>query len=80
MIIAAPCNKAKAGLDHSIRLYDLRHTTATMLLTDGLPINVVSERLGHASSTITLDRYIERVTYMQAQAAERMERLLGGRG
>ena len=70
----------KAGLPNTIRLYDLRHTTATMLLTAGLPVNVVSERLGHAGSQITLDRYVERVPNMQAQAAERMERLLGGRG
>jgi integrase len=47
-----------------------------MLLTAGLPVNVVSERLGHASSTTTLDRYIEKVPNMQAQAAERMEGLL----
>ena len=35
--------------------------TATMLLTAGLPGNAVSERLGHAESQITLDRYVERV-------------------
>jgi integrase len=49
-----------------------------MLLTAGLPVNVVSERLGHAGSQITLDRYVERVPNMQAQAAAQMERLLGG--
>jgi integrase len=37
-----------------IRLHDLRHTHATLLLADGVPIKVVSECLGHASVTITL--------------------------
>jgi integrase len=32
-----------------IRLHDLRHTHATLLLADGVPVKVVSERLGHAS-------------------------------
>ena len=37
-----------------IRLHDLCHTHATLLLADGVPVEVVSERLGHASATITL--------------------------
>ncbi len=37
-----------------IRLHDLRHTHATLLLADGVPVEVVSGRLGHASATITL--------------------------
>lgn len=47
----------KAGLPISIRLYDLRHTCATMLLTSGIHPKVVSERLGHATVAITLDIY-----------------------
>src|SRR4051812_37212797 len=43
------------GEDHLpvIRLHDLRHTHATLLLADGVPVKVVSERLGHANATIT---------------------------
>ncbi|WP_244277405.1 tyrosine-type recombinase/integrase [Geodermatophilus obscurus] len=41
----------------AIRLHDLRHTHATLLLADGVPVKVVSERLGHASATITLTVY-----------------------
>lgn len=40
-----------------IRLYDLRHTTATLLLSAGENPKVVSERLGHASIVLTLDTY-----------------------
>jgi integrase len=40
------------GEDHlpKIRLHDLRHTHATLLLADGVPVKVVSERLGHANA------------------------------
>ncbi|SDL83376.1 Phage integrase family protein [Geodermatophilus siccatus] len=37
-----------------IRLHDLRHTHATLLLADGVPVDGVAERLGHARATVTL--------------------------
>jgi integrase len=40
-----------------IRVRDLRHTHATILLGAGVPVKVVSERLGHATVTITLGIY-----------------------
>lgn len=40
-----------------LRLHDLRHTHATMLVSSGLNIKAVSSRLGHASVGITLDLY-----------------------
>ena len=40
-----------------IRLHDLRHTHASIAVKAGLPIGVVSERLGHASPEFTLHRY-----------------------
>jgi integrase len=43
---------ARHGLP-TIRLHDLRHTHASLLLKDGVPIKVVSERLGHASASFT---------------------------
>jgi integrase len=45
-----------AGLP-TIRLHDLRHTYATVALSSGEPITVVSRRLGHATVSITLDVY-----------------------
>ena len=39
------------------RLHDLRHVHATMLLTAGVPVHVVAERLGHADPAITLRVY-----------------------
>lgn len=46
-----------ADLGFAIRLHDLRHTHATLLLTAGVPLNAVSQRLGHASPSITLNVY-----------------------
>lgn len=46
----------KAGL-HGVSLHSLRHSHASILISEGVPIPVVSERLGHANQTITLSIY-----------------------
>jgi integrase len=61
-----------------IRLHDLRHTRATLLLADGVPVKVVSECLGHASATITLTVYQHVHPGMGRQAADRFAALLEG--
>lgn len=65
----------RAGLPR-IRLHDLRHTAATLLLLQNVPAKVVSELLGHSSVGITLDRYSHVLPSMQKDAASAMERLL----
>lgn len=40
-----------------IRLHDLRHTSATLLLSEGVDIETVSHRLGHSKASVTLDIY-----------------------
>ncbi|TFV49526.1 tyrosine-type recombinase/integrase [Blastococcus sp. TF02A_35] len=67
-----------ADLLPAIRLHDLRHTHATLLLADGVPVKVVSERLGHANATITLTVYQHVHPGMGRQAADRFAILLGG--
>ena len=52
-----------------IRLHDLRHTHATLLLKSGVPIKVVSERLGHATPGFTMATYQHVLPGMQAEAA-----------
>lgn len=64
-----------AGLEQ-IRLYDLRHTFATLALSAGVPVKVVSEALGHASAVLTLDTYSHVLPHMQDEAAARVEALL----
>ncbi len=67
----------KANLP-KIRLYDLRHTTATLLLSAGENPKVVSERLGHASIVLTLDTYSHVLPSMQKDATNKMEKLMSG--
>ena len=65
----------EAGLP-DIRLYDLRHTSATLALTVGVAPKVVSEQLGHASAAFTLDTYSHVLPHMQDEAAAKMEAAL----
>ena len=60
----------------NIRLYDLRHTTATLLLSAGENPKVVSERLGHASIVLTLDTYSHVLPTMQEAATEKLEKMM----
>jgi len=69
----------KAGLPH-IRLHDLRHTHATLMLKAGVHPKIVSERLGHAGISITLDTYSHVLPGLQEAAAERFDSLLEEKG
>lgn len=66
----------RAKLSDSIRLYDLRHTCATLLLSANEHPKIVSERLGHASITLTLDTYSHVLPSMQQAASEKLEGIL----
>jgi integrase len=68
----------KVGLNEKIRLYDLRHTCATLLLSAGENPKIVSERLGHASIVLTLDTYSHVLPDMQKAATEKLEKMLFG--
>lgn len=60
----------------AIRLHDLRHTHGTLLIAAGVPVKVVSERLGHATPTFTIETYQHVLPGMQAEAARTFERLI----
>lgn len=64
-----------AGLE-DMRLYDLRHSTATILIAAGVPLKVVSERLGHADVSLTLRTYVHVLPSMQAQATDTLRAAL----
>jgi integrase len=59
----------KAGLP-PIRPHDLRHGAATMALDAGIDIKVVSEQLGHSTTTLTLDTYTSVVKRLHHEAAD----------
>lgn len=62
-----------------IRLYDLRHSCATLLLIAEENPKVVSERLGHSTVVLTLDTYSHVLPHMQQSASARLEKLLYNR-
>jgi integrase len=64
----------------AISLHDLRHTHATLLLKAGVPVKVVSERLGHANVAFTMAVYQHVLPGMQAAAASTFAQLLGNPG
>jgi integrase len=65
----------KASLPR-MRFHDLRHTSATLLLGEGIHPKIVSEMLGHTRISTTLDLYSHVTPTMQRQAAEAFEVIL----
>lgn len=57
--------------------HQMRHTAATLMLKAGIPINVVSETLGHSSATVTLKIYAHVLGSMRQSATAAMAQLLG---
>jgi integrase len=62
-----------------IRLHDLRHTAATLARQVGVPIEVISQWLGHSSTAMTFNIYSHVLPEMQDDALARVEAALGGR-
>ena len=63
-----------------IRLHDLRHLHATLLLKAGVPVHVVASRLGHSDPAITLRVYAHVLDDQASQAAAVFERLVHEEG
>lgn len=53
-----------------IRLHDLRHTSATLLISEGCDISTVSHRLGHSKTSMTLDVYTHHLEAKDEEASE----------
>lgn len=65
-----------AGLPH-IRIHDLRHSTATLLLSMGVDMKVIQEILGHSNIVMTADTYTHVSLTMQEDAMDRWNGKLG---
>lgn len=59
-----------------ITFHDLRHTHASLLIKQGVHIKVISERLGHASVSITMDTYGHLMQNMQEDAATGLDAII----
>ncbi|OLN23865.1 site-specific integrase [Domibacillus antri] len=58
-----------------IRLHDLRHTSATLLINQGVHAKIISERLGHADIRITMDTYGHALRSADQEAADKLNDL-----
>jgi integrase len=65
----------KSGLKE-IRFHDLRHTAASLMLNHGVPVIIVSKRLGHSKVSVTLDTYGHVMSELQDEAAELIDDLI----
>ena len=54
----------------------LRHTSASLLFNQGVPVIEVSRRLGHSRASITLDVYDHLIQGMQSEVAELIDELV----
>lgn len=61
-----------------IRLHDLRHTHATIARRAGVPVKVISERLGHEDPAFTMKQYAHVIPGMQAEVAALVAALVFG--
>lgn len=68
------CKRAKI---EGLTIHGLRHTMTSLTLAEGVPVGVVSERLGHSTTRMTLDRYSHVLPGQQRQAAASLDLLLG---
>jgi integrase len=66
---------ARAGLP-PVRLHDLRHTAASLLLAQNVPARVVMEILGHSQIALTMNTYSHVAPEISRAAADRMARML----
>lgn len=67
----------QAGLPHRLRFHNLRHTCASLLIAQGASVKAVQAQLGHASATVTLDRYGHLFPDELQRLAERLQEAYG---
>lgn len=59
-----------------VTVHDLRHTSATILYANGVPLEAIADMLGHSTTRITADLYRHRVESIQRDAADAMQRAI----
>lgn len=84
--VGTPLNPSNLRLDFNrviklagvpkVRFHDLRHTAASLMLNNGIPVIVVSKILGHSKPSITLDIYGHLYNEMQGEASRLMDELV----
>ncbi len=59
-----------------IRFHDLQHTAVSLMLNHGIPVLIVSKRLGHSKPGIPIDVYGHVIPSKQEEAAQLMDNLM----
>jgi integrase len=67
---------ARLSIDH-MRIHDLRHTAAVLMIAQKIEPKMISEILGHSRIGITMDLYGHLFDPMRREAADRMDDMLG---
>ena len=68
----------KAGLPRSIRFHDLRHSAASLLLAQGVPLRSIMELLGHSTIGVTANTYAHVLPSAMREMADKMDAVLVG--
>lgn len=63
----------------AVRVHDMRHSAATIALSQGVHPKIVSEMLGHSKISLTLDVYSHSLPTLQVEAADRIASALTGK-
>ncbi|MDD3012386.1 MAG: tyrosine-type recombinase/integrase [Candidatus Gastranaerophilales bacterium] len=69
-------NLKSAGINKQIRFHDLRHTFASALIAQNVPIKYIQAQMGHSSIQVTLDRYGHLMPEVHLQGIDAMEKIL----
>lgn len=67
----------KAELPPTLRFHDLRHSAASLLLSQGVHPRAIMELLGHSSISVTMNTYAHVFPAMMRDAADKMDAILG---
>jgi integrase len=71
------CEEAEAKtIPDGLRFHDLRHTSASLLLSQGQSLRAVSQRLGHSNPALTLKVYAHCLPSDDAQLAAGLARMM----
>ncbi len=66
----------EAGISRKVRIHDLRHTCASLLIAQGAHSKAIQQHLGHSSISVTLDRYGHLFPDQQDQVADALDEII----
>jgi integrase len=69
----------RAGIGH-LRPHDLRHTYGSLLMSQGVPLKIISELMGHGSIEVTADIYLHSLDVQVRDTARSVEKALVSSG